>query len=133
MNNPTPSPPSDSAAQRTARILVVDDDEDLCLLIEFVLGRAGMDVIRSVEGAEALRLLDREPFDAVVLDIMLPGMDGWDLLEELKRRKVPVVILSVLNDSASSRRGLLSGATAYIPKPFQPMDLVKQVQAALRQ
>lgn len=117
---------------RRARVLVVDDDEDMCLLVEIVLARAGMDVTRSMDGGDAVRRLEHEAFDAVVLDIMIPDVDGWEILDRLRHRAgTPVVVLSVLADPSSVRRGLRSGASSYLPKPFQPAELVSRVRSVV--
>ena len=119
-----------------ATILVVEDETDILELLDFNLGRAGYKVIRAQDGAAGLRLAqDRQP-DLVVLDLMLPGMDGKEVCRRLKQgkatRDIPVLMLSALSSETDRVVGFELGADDYLTKPFSPRELVLRVQAILR-
>jgi two-component system alkaline phosphatase synthesis response regulator PhoP len=122
-------------AQTPARelILVVDDDVKIVELLRAYLADAGYDVISAGEGREALRLLGERRPHLVVLDLMLPGVDGMDVIQEARREQsVPVLMLSARGALADRVRGLRAGADDYMAKPFAPSEMVARVQAILR-
>jgi DNA-binding response OmpR family regulator len=97
------------------------------------LGEAGFRVSRAASGAAGLEKLAREPYDALVLDLMLPDMDGLDLCRQLRTRSdIPVLMLTARGDSADRVVGLEIGADDYLPKPFQPRELLARLRAILR-
>jgi DNA-binding response OmpR family regulator len=115
------------------RILVVDDEEDVQILIRRILSDAGYDVDSASDGEAALeRIEDRRP-DLVVLDLMMPGMDGWGVLENLRKRPdpPPVVVVTALADYQAFTRGVREGAAAYVCKPFHFAELVATCQKVL--
>lgn len=118
------------------RVLVVDDEPDITGLVAYHLARAGYRVSTAATGAEALAAVRTERPDLVVLDLMLPGMSGYDVLTELRRqeatRNVGVLVLTARRDEADRIRGLTLGADDYLPKPFSPQELVLRVAAVLR-
>ncbi|MBI4701583.1 MAG: response regulator [Deltaproteobacteria bacterium] len=118
------------------RILVVDDDPAVRRLVGDILGEAGFEVDQAGDGAEALAAATAAPPDLVVADILMPKLDGWDLVRGLRSRfstaLVPVVLLSCLDDKESRRRGFQLGADDYCTKPFEPTELVARVTKALR-
>jgi CheY-like chemotaxis protein len=118
---------------RPKRILVVDDEEDVQVLICRILRDAGFEVDSAEDGAVALeRLSDRRP-DLVVLDLMMPGIDGWGVLERMRDmpRPPPVVVLTARTDFGTFTRGVREGASAYVCKPFRFHELVATCQRLL--
>ncbi|MES9523303.1 response regulator transcription factor [Streptomyces capoamus] len=127
---PEPAPPSDSAA---ARVLVVDDDATVAEVVAGYLGRAGYLVDRADDGPTALTRAAAHWPDLVVLDLMLPGMDGLEVCRRLRARAaVPVVMLTARGDEDDRILGLEVGADDYVTKPFSPRELVLRVQSVLR-
>ncbi|MEO7070618.1 MAG: response regulator transcription factor [Nostocoides sp.] len=116
------------------RALVVDDDHTVGDIVEAYLKRAGFEVHRAADGATALHLADRVAPDVVVLDLMLPGVDGLEVCRRLRRDHpgVPVVMLTALGEEADRILGLEVGADDYVTKPFSPRELVLRVQAIVR-
>lgn len=116
-----------------ARVLVVDDEADVCSVMADTLAFAGYDVESTTEGEEALRLLEHRPFDVVVSDIAMPRLGGLELLAAIQRRSpaVAVVLVTGLASQAIAERAAEQGAVSYIEKPFQPDDLVAAVGQAL--
>ncbi len=119
-----------------ASILVIDDEEDICELVRFHLEREGYNVHCCHTGEEGLRLAKSSKPDLVLLDIMLPGMNGLDICKTLKAdplfEKNPIVMLSARGDEADVVSGLEIGADDYVSKPFSPRVLVARVRAVLR-
>jgi two-component system, OmpR family, phosphate regulon response regulator PhoB len=120
----------------SAHILVVEDEADISALVAFHLAREAYRVRTAMDGNEALQSIQREPPDLVVLDLMLPGMSGLDLLRELRGRPeteaLPVILLTARKEEADRIEGLRLGADDYVPKPFSPQELVLRVGAVLR-
>lgn len=116
------------------RLLLVEDDAPLAELLARDLEEIGHGVRHVADGAEALRLLTDEPFDAVVLDRMLPALDGISLLERLRRQNVtlPVVMLTALGRAPEKIEGLHAGADDYVVKPVSAQELDARLQAILR-
>ncbi|MCK6090649.1 MtrAB system response regulator MtrA [Micrococcus endophyticus] len=117
-----------------AKILVVDDDEALAEMIGIVLRNDGFEAAFAADGTAALPAFHRERPDLVLLDLMLPGMDGIEVCKLLRSESdVPIVMLTAKSDTADVVRGLESGADDYVPKPFKPAELVARVRARLRE
>lgn len=117
----------------SARILVVDDDIALSEMIGIVLEAEGFEVSTCADGARALSAFHATAPDLVLLDLMLPGMDGIAICQQLRRESdVPVVMLTARSDTADVVAGLEAGADDYVPKPFKPKELVARVRARLR-
>jgi DNA-binding response OmpR family regulator len=116
------------------RILIVDDEPAVCKVIALVLAGKGMSPQVAHSGSEALAFMKREEFDAVVLDITMDEMDGFEVLAKIRETNldVPVVILSANNENYSMLLGLESGADDYMTKPFDPTFLAAKIQALLR-
>jgi DNA-binding response OmpR family regulator len=115
------------------RVLLVDDDEALGALLTDYLEPFGFAVTAAAHPAEGLRLLEREPPDIVVLDVMLPGMDGFAVCRKIREsRRVPIVMLTARGGVTDRIVGLEIGADDYLPKPFEPRELVARLQAVLR-
>ena len=115
------------------RVLSVDDERDVTDLVKFHLTRAGYDVITAASGREALEHIRMRRPDLIVLDLMLPDIDGFGVCEILRRSvetaTIPVVILSAWGTGESRSLGLELGAMEYLTKPFSPRDLVGKVNA----
>lgn len=124
------------AQESTPRILVIEDESDIAALIAYQLTHAGFQVRTASNGREALRVLDADPPDLIVLDIMLPEISGTDLLKTLRSRKeterTPVILLTALREEEDRVRGFELGADDYVSKPFSPKELVLRVRAVLR-
>jgi DNA-binding response OmpR family regulator len=117
----------------TVRILIIDDDERLNALLEEYLSRFGMAVRAATHPVEGLRLLKSEGPDAVILDVMLPGMDGFEVCRRIRESsRVPVIMLTARGEVTDRVVGLELGADDYLPKPFEPRELVARIQAVLR-
>lgn len=118
------------------RILVVDDEPDITALVAYHLAKEGYRVTTAGTGADALRSAREERPDLVVLDLMLPGHSGFDVLAELRRREetrdVGVLLLTARKDEPDRIKGLTLGADDYLSKPFSPKELVLRVAAILR-
>jgi two-component system phosphate regulon response regulator PhoB len=119
-----------------AHLLVVDDERDITALVAYHLAKAGYRVTTAGSGVAALEALAAEAPDLVVLDLMLPGRSGYEVLEEIRRRdelrEIGVIVLTARRDEADRIRGLAGGADDYLTKPFSPEELVLRVGAVLR-
>ncbi|SRR5690606_22567923 len=117
------------------RILVVDDELGALTLIGIMLERGGFSVLKAKDAREALSVLDQSLPDMIILDVMMPGMDGISLCRVLRERpdfdNIPILILSAKNDAQSIMRGMDAGANDYLPKPILHHDLVTKVKDML--
>ena len=117
------------------QILIVDDEIGARTLIGIMLDRGGFEVLKAGDASEALSMLDEATPDLVILDVMMPGMDGIELCKTLRERgstaNLPILILSARGDSESVMRGMDAGATDYLPKPILHHDLVAKVRRLL--
>ncbi len=118
------------------RILVVDDEPDITALVAYHLAKAGYRVSTAANGPDALKAAREERPDIVILDVMLPGASGYDVLAELRRREetrdVGVILLTARREEPDRIRGLSLGADDYLTKPFSPAELALRVNALLR-
>jgi two-component system, OmpR family, alkaline phosphatase synthesis response regulator PhoP len=118
------------------KILVVDDEEDILELLKFKLSKEGYQVTCAASGEEALRCVRSETPDLIVLDLMLPGIDGIEVARELKHdfdtKNIPIVMVTAKGEEADIVTGLELGADDYITKPFSPRILIARVKAVLR-
>jgi two-component system response regulator CpxR len=115
------------------RLLIVDDDTELCSLLKEFLEREGYNVQCVSEGREGLEQAQQGGYDLVILDVMLPGMDGFEILKRLRTgSKVPVLMLTARGEDVDRIVGLELGADDYLPKPFNPRELSARVKAILR-
>jgi two-component system OmpR family response regulator len=114
-------------------VLVVDDEKRIREVVEYALEKSGYRVTAVADGALALAALERDPAELVVLDIMLPGVDGWELCRRIRAKsEVPILFLSARSDEVDRIVGLELGADDYLVKPFSPRELVARVRAILR-
>jgi DNA-binding response OmpR family regulator len=120
-----------------ARVLIVDDEPDIVMFVRINMEMDGHDVLAASDGEEALAVVHEEHPDVVVLDVMMPKLDGWAVLEQLKAdadelvRTIPVVMLTALGSDQDQVRGGIEGAIEYLAKPVTPDALVAAVHAAL--
>ncbi len=119
-----------------AHVLVVDDERDITALVAYHLAKAGYRVTTAGTGVAALDAVAAESPDLIVLDLMLPGRSGYDVLGEIRRREetreIGVIVLTARRDEADRIKGLAGGADDYLTKPFSPEELVLRVGAVLR-
>jgi two-component system response regulator CpxR len=115
------------------RILIIDDDEELCELVSEYLTVEGFNLATVHDGASGLKKALSNEFDLVILDVMLPKMNGFDVLRELRKTStIPVLMLTARGDDMERIVGLEIGADDYLPKPFNPRELVARIRAILR-
>ncbi|MEM6990719.1 MAG: response regulator transcription factor [Myxococcota bacterium] len=117
----------------TTRVLLIDDDARLHELLSDYLGQADCDLSYANSGAAGLLSLRDDSFDVVLLDVMMPGMDGLQTLQRIRKTKsIPVIMLTARGDEADRVVGLELGADDYVPKPFAPRELLARIRAVLR-
>lgn len=114
------------------RICIIEDEKPIANLIRMSLSRSGYQCTCIHDGIEAADLLERESFDLVLLDIMLPGADGYTLLEYIKTLEIPVIFITAKNAVTDRVKGLRMGAEDYIVKPFEIIELIARVEVVLR-
>ena len=115
------------------KILVVDDDPNILQLINLYLTREGFEVVTAEAGDEALRKFKSDPPNMMLLDVMLPGMDGWQVCREVRKvSNIPVIMLTAKDETFDKVLGLELGADDYIVKPFDTKELVARMKAVLR-
>jgi DNA-binding response OmpR family regulator len=115
------------------QILIVDDDAHIRELVGHFLRLEGFDIHEAANGLEALRVLEAVKADLVVLDIMMPGMDGWELCRELREHyDLPLLMLTAKGETAQKVKGFELGTDDYLVKPFDPLELVARVKALLK-
>lgn len=115
------------------RILLMDDDENICQVIELYLQKEGMHVTTAHDGKTGFGLFEQENPDLVLLDIMMPGMDGIDVIKEIRKKSsTPVIMLTAKGDTFDKVLALELGADDYIVKPFEPKELIARIKAVIR-
>jgi len=118
------------------RILIIEDDKHISKLVKYNLEKAGYDATVAVSGEEAFGVLDKEQVDLIILDIMLPKMDGFEVCRSIKQetkfKNIPIVMLTAKGEEVDRIVGLELGADDYIVKPFSPRELVLRIKAILR-
>lgn len=118
------------------KILVVDDEEDILELLRYNLAREGYQVVCAASGEKALKKIKSVPLDLIVLDLMLPGIDGLEVTKKLKNdpenRNIPIIMLTAKGEEADIVTGLELGADDYVTKPFSPRILIARIRAVIR-
>lgn len=114
------------------KILIVDDEKPICDLIDINLTAAGYHCRSVQDGLQAIDLIEKEDFDLILLDIMLPGVDGYDIMEYIKPLKIPVIFITARHEVKDRVKGLRLGAEDYLVKPFEVVELVARVEVVLR-
>jgi len=114
-------------------ILIVDDDPHIRELIRLFLGKEGFDVHEAADGVKALAMMESMKVDMVILDIMMPNMDGWALCKELRKKyDIPLLMLTAIGETTQKVKGFELGTDDYLVKPFEPLELVARVKALLK-
>ncbi|TWD90182.1 DNA-binding response OmpR family regulator [Neobacillus bataviensis] len=117
------------------KILIVDDDAHIRKLVGVILTEEGFSILESQDGKEALSMLDSEKVDLIILDIMMPNMDGWSLCENIRAYysdSLPILMLTAKGETVQKVRGFELGADDYLVKPFEPAELIARVKALLK-
>ncbi|MCM1045715.1 MAG: response regulator transcription factor [Candidatus Gastranaerophilales bacterium] len=114
------------------KILIAEDEEPIANLIKMNLTRAGYKCVWAPDGEKAADYMSGEPFDLVLLDIMLPGVNGYELMEYAQELNLPVIFLTALGTTENKVKGLKMGADDYLTKPFEIVELLARVEAVLR-
>ncbi|MDA1476966.1 response regulator transcription factor [Bacillus changyiensis] len=118
-----------------AKILIVDDDLHIRQLIHVILSKEGLSIVEAVDGRAALSIIDSEKIDLIILDIMMPNMDGWAFCQEVRTYysdTLPILMLTAKGETAQKVKGFGLGADDYMVKPFAPPELVARVKALLK-
>ena len=114
-------------------ILVCDDDKEIVEAVDIYLSQEGYDVFKAYDGAEALEIINDNDIQLLIIDVMMPKMDGIHAVLELRKKSsIPVIILSAKSEDSDKILGLNVGADDYLPKPFNPLELVARVKSQLR-
>ena len=123
-----------SGGKKLKKVLVVDDEQSILTLLQYNLEQAGYDVITAVDGEEALQLAEKEEPHLIVLDLMLPKLDGIEVCKLIRQRKmdIPIIMLTAKDDEFDKILGLELGADDYMTKPFSPRELLARAKAILR-
>jgi DNA-binding response OmpR family regulator len=115
------------------RVLLIDDDQRLFELLRSYLGQYGVNLVHAPDGPRGLAAFDASTFDAVLLDVMMPGMDGLEVCKRIRAKStIPVIMLTAKGDETDRVVGLELGADDYVPKPFGPRELLARLRAVLR-
>src|ERR1700734_1199202 len=115
------------------RLLVVDDDRELCQLVTRFLTREGFEIVWTSSGEAGIERALSETFSLIMLDVMMPDTNGFDVLRRIRQQsRTPVLMLTARGDTHDRIRGLEMGADDYLPKPFDPAELVARIRAILR-
>ena len=118
------------------KILAIDDEKDILELVSYNLRKAGFEVVTSVNGEDALKLINKDNYDLIILDLMLPGIQGLEFCKLIKHSDktagIPVIMLTAKSEEMDKVLGLEIGADDYITKPFSPREFVARVKAVLR-
>ena len=115
------------------KILIVDDEENICELVRLYIEKEGFDAIIANDGQEAVAKFNKEKPDLILLDIMLPIKDGWQVCREIRAQsKVPIIMLTAKGETFDKVLGLELGADDYVVKPFEPKELIARIRAVLR-
>jgi DNA-binding response OmpR family regulator len=126
---------TDGEERERPLVLVADDEEDVLNLVALQLERHEFDVVRAANGTQALDLAQSERPDAAVLDVMMPGLNGYEVVSEMRKgeetKHIPVLLLTARAGGVDIMHGYEVGADDYLKKPFTPQDLIEHVQALL--
>ncbi|MDQ0178308.1 response regulator transcription factor [Bacillus chungangensis] len=115
------------------QILVVDDDKDIVKLISIYLKNEGFDVVVANNGEDALNMIQQSDVDLVILDIMMPGIDGIEVCRRIREKHViPIIMLSAKTEDMDKIYGLMTGADDYMIKPFNPLELIARIKSLIR-
>ena len=116
-----------------AKILVADDDRNICELLRMYLEKEGYTVVLAANGEEALQKFDEENPDIILLDVMMPRLDGWQVCRELRKKsECPIIMITAKGETFDKVLGLELGADDYVVKPFEPKEIIARIKAVLR-
>lgn len=118
--------------RRVIQILIVDDEKPICDLIDLNLSSLGYHCKSVQDGLEAIKLIEKNKFDLILLDVMLPGADGYDIMEYIRPLEIPVIFITAKHEVRDRIKGLRMGADDYLVKPFEVLELAARVEAVLR-
>lgn len=119
--------------ENKSKILIVDDEENICELVRLYIEKEGFDAVIANDGQEAVVKFNKEKPDLILLDIMLPIKDGWQVCREIRAQsKVPIIMLTAKGETFDKVLGLELGADDYVVKPFEPKELIARIRAVLR-
>lgn len=120
----------------TQKILIVEDDKNISRLVKYNLEKAGFDCVVTITGEEALEVLDKQAIDLIILDIMLPKIDGFEVCKQIKQDRklshIPIIMLTAKAEEVDKVVGFELGADDYVVKPFSPRELVLRIKAILK-
>lgn len=111
-----------------SKILIVEDEKNISKLIQDTLSLANYEFDCSFDGEDALKKINENTYDLILLDIMLPKLDGFQIVEQMEDRDIPIIFLSAKNDVSTIVKGLKSGGKDYITKPFEPLELLARIE-----
>lgn len=115
------------------KILVVDDDNEIRNLLEICLSNEGFNVVKACDGQDALDILEKEEFQLIILDVMMPKLNGIEACSQIRRNlNIPILMLSAKSEDMDKIQGIMTGADDYITKPFNTLELLVRVKALLR-
>lgn len=114
------------------KILIVEDDEAISNLIKINLNMVGYETRQVFDGVDAVNLIKKERFDLILLDVMLPSLDGFEIMAKIKNLNMPVIFLTAKNTLSDKMTGLTSGADDYVVKPFEAVELLARIEIVLR-
>lgn len=116
-----------------SKILIVDDEKEIRDLIEIYIKNEGYSVLKATNGKEALSIIDKEDIQLIILDIMMPEMDGMEVCQKVRETStIPILMLSAKSEDMDKIQGIMTGADDYLTKPFNPLELSVRVKALLR-
>ena len=116
-----------------SKIMIVDDEEHIRELVRFYLDKEGFECIQAANGEQAIEIVENQYIDLAIVDIMMPGMDGFTLVEEMRQyREFPVIMLTAKSQSKDKLKGFSLGVDDYVTKPFDPEELLARVKAILK-
>lgn len=111
-----------------SKILIVEDEKNISKLIQDTLSLANYEFDCSFDGEDALKKINENTYDLILLDIMLPKLDGFQIVEQMEHKNVPIIFLSAKNDVSTIVKGLKNGGQDYITKPFEPLELLARIE-----
>ncbi|MDU7967687.1 MAG: response regulator transcription factor [Paeniclostridium sordellii] len=115
------------------KILIVDDDNEIRNLLEIYLSNEGFNIVKASDGQEALDIVEKEDIRLIVLDVMMPKLDGIEVCKRIRQKlNIPILMLSAKSEDMDKIQGLMTGADDYMTKPFNPLELVVRVKSLLR-
>ena len=115
------------------KILIVDDDNEIRNLLEIYLSNEGFDIVKANDGQEALDIVEKEDIRLIVLDVMMPKLDGIEVCKRIRHKlNIPILMLSAKSEDMDKINGIMTGADDYMTKPFNPLELVVRVKSLLR-